>query len=206
MIARGDFLNNKKTFLEKIDKSKKGNVDARIIPLLNLMNTHEDYYTTSSCSGRVYFWRTKGKKNETEWLNVSHDLIDITFFNLDDKNGFIWLRLEDFIAHIACKDIASANKLLTIARQIYKKSAILSATSKIIVEIRGSEFMDMPFCNDGIMLYNCDLLFLQKILNERLQKIWQRTEKCKEKISRHLFSFHEQQCQRQNQGDENGKG
>ena len=48
------FDNEKKTYLPKADKSKKGDLDTKIIPLLNKFNSLPDYYTTSSCSGRVY--------------------------------------------------------------------------------------------------------------------------------------------------------
>ncbi|MEK6845980.1 MAG: hypothetical protein AABY26_04420, partial [Nanoarchaeota archaeon] len=106
------FLNNKKTFLAKLDKSKKGEVDEKIIPLLNIINSKEDYYTTSSCSGRVYLWRGSEKKNEMEWLNVSHELIDENFFELKNYDGLIWMRLEDMILHVCCTDLESANKLL----------------------------------------------------------------------------------------------
>ncbi|KAJ1967883.1 hypothetical protein H4R34_006341, partial [Dimargaris verticillata] len=35
------------------DKSPKGGVDVPVQPLLQLLNSHPDYVTTSSCSGRV---------------------------------------------------------------------------------------------------------------------------------------------------------
>uniref|UniRef100_A0A0A9E695 tRNA(Phe) 7-[(3-amino-3-carboxypropyl)-4-demethylwyosine(37)-N(4)]-methyltransferase n=1 Tax=Arundo donax TaxID=35708 RepID=A0A0A9E695_ARUDO len=35
------------------DKSPKGGVDAPIAPLLDVLNSHPDLFTTSSCSGRV---------------------------------------------------------------------------------------------------------------------------------------------------------
>src|SRR5436305_6509068 len=37
----------------KIDKSPKGSVDEAILPLIELLNKHDDYVTTSSCSGRI---------------------------------------------------------------------------------------------------------------------------------------------------------
>ncbi|HLD79739.1 MAG TPA: hypothetical protein VJA18_04205, partial [Candidatus Nanoarchaeia archaeon] len=131
------FRNDKKTFLAKMDKSKKGDIDTKIISLLETINALSDYYTTSSCSGRAYLWKGTGKKSETQWLRVSHDLIDEKFFGCDENNGVVWLRLEAVILHIACKDLKAAHTLLEKARKFYKKSCILSASSKIIVEIRG---------------------------------------------------------------------
>lgn len=172
-----NFPNNKKTFLVKLDKSKKGEIDEKIISLLKIINSKSDYYTTSSCSGRVYLWKGSGKKNETEWLKVSHELIDRNFFELKAVSGLVWLRLEDLILHVCCKDLDSANKLLELSRRIYKKSCILSASNKIVVEIRGSEFVEMPLYQDGKLLFNGEMGWLAGLVNSRLKKIWEKMEK-----------------------------
>ena len=185
LYAQMTFDNDKKTFLLKQDKSKKGDIDEKVKPLLAIINSHPDYYTTSSCSGRVYLWQGSGKKNETEWLKVSHDLIDDDFLKIKDDKGLVWLRLEPLIMHICCKDRESANRLLELARRIYKKSAFLSISSKIILEIRGSEFLEMPFYNDGKLLFNGDLPFLKELINDKMNKIHQGREKL-EKILKGL--------------------
>ncbi len=176
------FDNEKKTYLTKIDQSRKGEIDQKILPLLEKINAFLDYYTTSSCSGRVYLWRGSGKKNETEWLKVSHDLIaenffDKKFLDKDFSDNIIWLRLEGMILHAACRDILAANKLLDLAHQIYKKSCILSASNKIIVEIRGSEFLEMPFYQEGKLLFSGEMWWLVELINQKMKKIWSGTEK-----------------------------
>ena len=176
------FLNDKKTFLAKLDKSKKGDIDERILPLIKIINSKPNYYTTSSCSGRVYFWRGSGKKNENEWINVHHELIDASFFELEDKSGLIWLRLEPMILHIACKDLDSANLLLEKIRILYKKSCILSASHKIIIEIRGSEMIEMPFYENGKLLFNGERDWLIGLINEKMSKIWKGIEKLEKEI------------------------
>ncbi|KAF9150106.1 hypothetical protein BG015_008088 [Linnemannia schmuckeri] len=52
------FLARKKTILVALnsdtpDKSPKGYVDEPLLPLIVLINNHQDYVTTSSCSGRI---------------------------------------------------------------------------------------------------------------------------------------------------------
>ncbi len=172
-----NFPNNKKTFLSKLDKSKKGDIDKRIVPLLNIINSKDNYYTTSSCSGRVYLWRGSGKKNETEWLKVNHELIGEDFFELKNYGGLIWLRLEDMILHVCCRDLNSANKLLEQCRCIYKKSCILSASNKLIVEIRGNEFIEMPLYRDGQLLFSGEMEWLGSLINSRMKKVWEKLEK-----------------------------
>ncbi len=178
------FINHKKTFLEKLDKSKKGEIDEKIIPLLNLINQKKDYFTTSSCSGRVYLWKGTGKKNEIQWLRVSHDLITPDFLKITktapipnlNPSGLIWLRVEPLILHIACKDLESANKFLAVLRRVYKKSCLLSVSSKIIVEIRGSEFLEMPLYQDGELLFN-NKIDLSQLVNHKLAIIFKSLEK-----------------------------
>ena len=169
------FTNQKKTFLTKLDKSKKGSVDKRALEIINTINNLEDYYTTSSCSGRIYLWRGSGKKNETQWLKVSHDLISNEFLQIQDQ-GFIWLRYEGFIIHIACKDIESANTLLQKATTIYKKSSILTISKKIVVEIRSSKIIEMPFYKDH-PLYSGDLEELKNLLNSNQKENWKKIKK-----------------------------
>lgn len=174
------FQNEKKTFLAKLDKSRKGNIDEKIIFLIDKINQDENYYTTSSCSGRVTMIKRNGKKNETEWLKVSHDLIDRNFFEINEE-GMVWLRLEPLILHVACKDLEYADRLLEKAKKFYKKSCLLSFKNKIIVEVRGSEFIEMPFYNKEL-LFSGDMEELKDLINDKLELIWEKTEKFKKFI------------------------
>lgn len=174
------FQNEKKTFLAKLDKSRKREIDEKVLPIIRAINYKNNYYTTSSCSGRVHLWSGPGKKNETEWLKVSHDLIKADFFKIDNDQNHadaVWLRLEPFILHVACRDMDSAGDLLEKSRRIYKKSSLLSISSKIIVEIRGSEFIEMPLYKDGKLLFCGDLNWLTELINQKLNKIWAGMEK-----------------------------
>ena len=183
-IKLQNFVNDKKTFLAKLDKSKKGDLDERIISLINLINQKPNYYTTSSCSGRVYLWTGSGKKNETNWLRVSHDLIDEQFLQSANTPNLIWLRFEPFIMHICCKDLDTANEFLEQARKIHKKSCLLSISNKIILEIRGSEFIEMPLYENNQLLLNKDLTWLKALINKKMQQMWQTTNKFQEMINK----------------------
>jgi tRNA wybutosine-synthesizing protein 3 len=144
-----DFENNKKTFLSKKDKSKKGSIDRRISALVEKINRQGNYYSTSSCSGRIVLLKESksGRKNQAQWLFVSHDLVDFhNIFSVVDElsdRKDIWFKYEPPIIHISCRDLVSAQKLLNIARPIFKLSGIIS-TSKNIVEIRATDRIDTP--------------------------------------------------------------
>ena len=70
---------DKKNSLGKVDKSKKGGVDKDIKKLIKLINNSDNYYTSSSCSGRiVLIERDKsGRKELCKWLLVSHDKVNL---------------------------------------------------------------------------------------------------------------------------------
>lgn len=163
-----NFQNNKKTFLDKLDRSKKGEIDERVIPIITGINKKENYFTTSSCSGRAVIWKGSGKKNETEWIKVSHDPIEKDFLDVQET-GLTWLRVEPFIMHICCKTIEDAKILLNQAQQFFKKSSILSISNKIIIELKGSELMEVPLMKDDQYLFK-DLALLRRLTNKKLEK------------------------------------
>nr|CAG8640076.1 10072_t:CDS:2 [Entrophospora candida] len=63
----------------KLDKSPKGSIDEPMLPLINLLNKHNDYVTTSSCSGRIAVY-CGGK-----WLFVSHIKIEFPSKNINNN-------------------------------------------------------------------------------------------------------------------------
>ena len=190
---RMPFPTEKKNQLAKQDKSKKGDIDEKILLLLETINAYPDYYTTSSCSGRVVLWRGSGKKNETEWIKITHNFVVHDFYkiskdneNLEEKNkGVIWLRLEPMILHVACKDLQSAKALLDLAKPLFKKSCLLSIRNKIIIEIRGSEGIEMPLYRGGRLLFpEEELPWLTELLNEKMKKIWEKKEEMRKILNK----------------------
>ena len=59
------------------DKSPKGSVDDHVLVLCNLLNTHKDIVTTSSCSGRIScFVNACGRAKGGRWAFISHDVAE----------------------------------------------------------------------------------------------------------------------------------
>ena len=111
---KDNFNQRKKDILEKSDKSSIGSWDEKI-------NSTDNYYTTSSCSGRIVLMRDENKKGEGLFVKVWHDKINFEDLkkeleNLENRN--IKFKLESPIIHIACKDLESASKLLEEAKHI----------------------------------------------------------------------------------------
>ena len=72
----------KKNFLTKKDKSNKGKIDKPILKLIETINKKEDYFTTSSCSGRTTVWiePKTGIKKDVEFVYETHSKTNIKNF------------------------------------------------------------------------------------------------------------------------------
>ena len=135
------FENAKKQALEKLetrDQSKKGCVDAAIIELVEEINKQENYFTTSSCAGRIALTQLahSGRKSETEWFFVSHNTIqDEDILNKSElPEEELWFKMESSIIHICCKTIEDAEKLINLAKDAgYKRAHLISIKRNIVL-------------------------------------------------------------------------
>lgn len=178
------FDKRKKDVLEKLDKSNKGNWDEKILNLCGRINKKEDYYTTSSCSGRVVLFRDKEKKGPNVFVKVYHELIiPKNFLNeineISTKEKKIILKLEPCILHIACRDLKSANLIIEKAKLAgWKKRGIISFDRRVIVELNGTERLEFPLILNKKLLV--DENFLEIVVtesNKKLKKSWNKIKK-----------------------------
>ena len=71
------FQKRKSDFLNKKDKSIKGSIDNDISRLVNEINSKKDFYTTSSCAGRIVLLELKSrKKTNCSWIFTKHDKVN----------------------------------------------------------------------------------------------------------------------------------
>jgi tRNA wybutosine-synthesizing protein 3 len=76
------FTKEKSDFLSKKDKSKKGSIDKGMIPLVSIINSKSDFYTTSSCAGRIVLLEMRSKKkNECDWIFAKHGKVTFNEVN-----------------------------------------------------------------------------------------------------------------------------
>ncbi|HHI01147.1 MAG TPA: hypothetical protein ENL40_06760 [Thermococcus litoralis] len=147
----------KKRALESLNEAlEKGLVDSDIISLLNKINSLENYFTTSSCSGRISVMQLPdfGDKLNAIWLGKWHSEVKIEEV-LDAINkhdgGMLWFMLHSPILHVAARTLEDAVELLNLAISCgFKHSNIKSIShKKLVVEIRSTERMDVPLGKDG---------------------------------------------------------
>jgi len=146
----------KKKALESLNEAlEKGLVDSDIISLLNKINSLENYFTTSSCSGRISVMQLPdfGDKLNAIWLGKWHSEVKIEevldAINKHDE-GMLWFMLNSPILHIAARTLEDAVELLNLAISCgFKHSNIKSIShKKLVVEIRSTERMDVPLGKD----------------------------------------------------------
>ena len=103
-----NFPQRKKDVLSKKDKSSKNDWDKKIKSLCKKINSFENYYTTSSCSGRIVLMIDKKKKAPKLFQFMSHDLID---FEELKKNLNKIIKLHSQVCDISKKQLTEKNHI-----------------------------------------------------------------------------------------------
>jgi len=118
-----------------VDNSFKGSVDKPIVELVSFLNSLTNYYTTSSCSGRISVFESGLSSKNITWLLVKHrtietaELIDAVYGYRssigvhstsssccsESTSRLVLFKCESFILHIHCRSIDSARELHNIA-------------------------------------------------------------------------------------------
>ena len=177
------FLKRKKDCLRKQDKSSIGSFDKKILGLCEKINKLENYYTLSSCSGRIVLIKDIDKKISDMFVFKSHDKIKVNDLtnaleNYSGKENLVF-KIEPCILHVACRSLVDANKMLTKARYAgWKNSGIMSiADSRIVLEMRSTESIALLILVRGKIIVDDNYL---KVLiaesNRKLGKTWKKIE------------------------------
>jgi tRNA wybutosine-synthesizing protein 3 len=188
-MPRDRFAQRKTAVLSKLDKSSIGKWDRRIKPLCEKINSLDDFYTTSSCSGRVILMIQQEKKENDLFLKVWHDRISFSelkkaLAGIVKIKKIVKFKLEPPIIHIACRDLKNATEMLEKAKNIgFKRSGILTCNKNIILELNTSERMEFPIIKNGKILVDEEFLkLIVSMSNEKMEKWWDKICKLEEFI------------------------
>ncbi len=179
--------------MKRRDKSKKGTLDRLIKPLVDLINSMDNYYTTSSCSGRIILiYRKNLKKSGAKWLFSSHDKVkfdDIKPALKDIPDEDLWFKEEPAIIHVCCETIKDAQDLVDLSRESgFKRTGIQSTRKRINVEIGSSEVIDAIIAVKGKLIVTDDYLkTLIKKANEKIEINLRKIDKLYKKIKKKII-------------------
>lgn len=177
-----DFKLRKANILNKLDKSLKGSIDQPIRELISKINNSDNYYTTSSCSGRIVLLKTlNNKKQDSEWLLCSHDEITIhaIIIALEDPPAEpVWFKYEPPIIHACADTLENAGVLLDKAKQCSFKKSGITSVKNLVLEIRSQEHINF------LISANKKLLAPEDFIEHQVKKANEKMKRCLEKINK----------------------
>ncbi|CAC5393554.1 TYW3 [Mytilus coruscus] len=188
------FEKQKKSAVSGVDFSRKGSIDVRIIDLSLFINNQRDYFTTSSCSGRIILFDDSvgesdkvTNKQGCQWLFTSHDLVDKSQMMpvLEDITGDCVFKFEPFVLHVQCRAIDFAQLLLQCAVQSgFRNSGIsLGKKGKIIVGVRSTHSMEVPLSHSGQLLVSSEYVeYLISLANKKMEENFRRIDRFYENL------------------------
>ena len=158
-----------------------GEADEPIFYLLDYINNLKNYFTTSSCAGRITLMSIpeNGKKKDAKFLYKTHYKTtgrEVYNYLMEHyhKEKNIWFKMEPFILHVAAKSIKYAFKILKIAQTSgLKHSGIISKRNNIyFVEIQGSDRISTPVSKNGTIIINKEYIdVLVYEANKKLERV-----------------------------------
>lgn len=187
-----DFIFNKKKAIKKLNDAKKENkVDSKIIPIIDLINSFDEYYTSSSCSGRIVLLELPkiGDKKNAKFLGKWHR--KITKKELLDafkktNMGQIWFLAQAPILHLFSKSLSSGDLLVKTAVSCgFKNSGFRSIKKNIVIEITSTERIDCPIGKNGRIFGQDEYIsFLVDVANEVMDRSSKKLKKLVEQMDK----------------------
>lgn len=161
------FFDDKKNALKKLKKAiNKDIADEKILPILDIINQSEKFYTSSSCAGRIALLELPsiGDKKNARFLGKWHRNIkpsEMISVSKNAKIGQLWLLAQSPIIHITAKTNLDAEHMLkTVISSGFKNSGLKSLGRKIVIEVCSTERLDAPVGKDGKLFCNEEYLHL----------------------------------------------
>uniref|UniRef100_A0A8C8RIE9 tRNA wybutosine-synthesizing protein 3 homolog n=1 Tax=Pelusios castaneus TaxID=367368 RepID=A0A8C8RIE9_9SAUR len=169
--------------LARADGSRKGSVDQAIAELVQLLNGHERFCTTSSCAGRLLLAQAsvpgisgyEVQKQNCSWLMVSHQACtkEDVMTALQKATGDAVFKFEPFILHVQCQELQDAQFLHSVAIDSgFRNSGItVGRRGKIMMAVRSTHCLEVPLSHMGELMVTEEYVdFLVQIANRKMEE------------------------------------
>lgn len=185
------FFDKKKLALKKLQEAiNEEKVDVGVLDLINIINSYEQYYTTSSCAGRFVVLSKSSFRGKytADFVYKTHsppvDLPKVIEAVLKPFEGYLYINIEPPTYHIACKTLEDAIKLHQLAIDNNIGYSMFKTIKKsIIVEIRGTGNLSIPIGFQGKLYVSNEYLeHVRNLSNEILSSEQARIKKFENKI------------------------
>ncbi|XP_034823575.1 tRNA wybutosine-synthesizing protein 3 homolog isoform X2 [Pan paniscus] len=163
MDRSAEFRKWKAQCLSKADLSRKGSVDEDVVELVQFLNMRDQFFTTSSCAGRILLLDQgingfEVQKQNCCWLLVTHKLgvKDDVIVALKKANGDATLKFEPFVLHVQCRQLQDAQ----------------------ILAVRSTHGLEVPLSHKGKLMVTEEYIdFLLNVANQKMEENKKRIER-----------------------------
>ncbi|CAK7304298.1 tRNA wybutosine-synthesizing protein 3 homolog [Vulpes lagopus] len=173
--------------LGRADLSRKGSVDEGAAGLVQLLNGREQYFTTSSCAGRIVLLDGgingfEVQKQNCCWLLVTHKpcVKDDVIAALKKANGDAILKFEPLVLHVQCRQLQDAQILHSVAIDSgFRNSGItVGKRGKTMLAVRSTHGLEVPLSHKGKLMVTEEYIdFLLKVANQKMEENKKRIER-----------------------------
>nr|XP_011741166.1 tRNA wybutosine-synthesizing protein 3 homolog isoform X1 [Macaca nemestrina] len=187
MDRSAEFRKWKAQCLSKADLSRKGSVDKDVVELVQFLNTRDQFFTTSSCAGRILLLDGgingfEVQKQNCGWLLVTHKPCekDDVIVALKKANGDATLKFEPFILHVQCQQLQDARILHSVAIDSgFRNSGItVGKRGKIMLAVRSTHGLEVPLSHKGKLMVTEEYIdFLLNVANQKMEENKKRIER-----------------------------
>lgn len=130
----------------------EGKADRQIFSLCSFANSLPDFFSSSSCAGRIMLLKTDKKESKREAAFHAKWHRKVGFAELWKEIGKkipdeeLWLKQEPFILHLGANNLENANRLLDCCRTagIKRAGIMVAEEEKFIIELIGTQNMSLP--------------------------------------------------------------
>ncbi|XP_055222980.2 tRNA wybutosine-synthesizing protein 3 homolog isoform X4 [Gorilla gorilla gorilla] len=154
MDRSAEFRKWKAQCLSKADLSRKGSVDEDVVELVQFLNMRDQFFTTSSCAGRILLLDRgingfEVQKQNCCWLLVTHKLC-----------------VKDDV-HSMAIDSGFRNSGITVGKR-----------GKIMLAVRSTHGLEVPLSHKGKLMVTEEYIdFLLNVANQKMEENKKRIEK-----------------------------
>lgn len=189
------FKKQKADSLAKADISRKGSIDEPIVDLVHYINKSDEYFTTSSCSGRIYVYEERNevetKKKGCTWLYTTHGMCNSAQVveGLNASKGNAFLKFEPFILHVQCQTLDAAQLLhmVAVAAGFRNSGITVGKRGKIMVAVRSTHCLEVPVTHNGQLLVDHKYIeHLVVLANDKMKENFQRLQGFYEKLKNEI--------------------
>lgn len=184
----------KTELLKRLEHARaEGVVDEGVNQYLDMINSHEDYVTSSSCYGRIILIDLPDNtKRNSRFLSKWHRKVSVAeaWEALQKAEGdAVWFKMDPLIFHVSCRNIEAAEKLLKVKQSAgMKRGGIFSiAPNRVQAEFNGTYGMELPVKKEKVLIDKEYFAAVVEEANAKFEKNAKQWERFAEEFSVQLI-------------------